>query len=94
MIATGQRTRSKSEPAYEPLRSGLLQRKATSPDNGSRVLPVMHDMLRSPGQPLDAKTRALMEPRFGHDYSRERIRSLVRAAELAQLVNGGIGNIR
>ncbi|HEX6288339.1 MAG TPA: DUF4157 domain-containing protein [Herpetosiphonaceae bacterium] len=30
--------------------------------------PIVHDVLRSPGQPLDADTRALMEPRFGHSF--------------------------
>ncbi len=44
----------------------------------------MHDVLRSPGQPLDTATRAFMEPRFGHDFSRIRIhadRSASRSAE-------------
>src|SRR5688572_27815727 len=31
---------------------------------------IVHDVLRSPGQPLDSKTRALMEPRFDYDFSR------------------------
>jgi outer membrane protein OmpA-like peptidoglycan-associated protein len=34
--------------------------------------PVVHEVLRSPGQPLDPHTRAFMEPRFGHDFSRVR----------------------
>jgi hypothetical protein len=29
----------------------------------------VHEVLRSSGQPLDAKTRAFMEPRFGYDFS-------------------------
>ena len=33
------------------------------------VPPIVHEVLRSPGQPLDAATRAFMEPRFGHDFS-------------------------
>lgn len=35
--------------------------------------PVVADLLRSPGRPLDAATQALMEPRFGHDFSHVRI---------------------
>jgi hypothetical protein len=35
-----------------------------------QVPPIVHDVLRSPGQPLAAATRAFMEPRFGHDFSR------------------------
>jgi hypothetical protein len=34
------------------------------------VPPIVQEVLRSPGQPLDAATRAVMEPRFGHDFSR------------------------
>lgn len=37
------------------------------------VPPIVHDVLRSPGTPLDTVTRAFMEPRFGHDFSRVRI---------------------
>lgn len=39
--------------------------------------PIVHDVLRSPGQPLDADTRNLMEPRFGHDFSRVRMHAAV-----------------
>ena len=48
---------------------------------------VVHDVLRSPGQPLDAETRAYMEPRFGHDFSRVRVHADAKAAESAQAVN-------
>src|SRR5215218_2316490 len=34
------------------------------------VPPLVHEVLRSSGQPLDAETRSFMEPRFGHDFSR------------------------
>jgi peptidoglycan/xylan/chitin deacetylase (PgdA/CDA1 family) len=33
------------------------------------VPPIVHNVLSSPGQPLDPATRAFMEPRFGHDFS-------------------------
>ncbi len=35
--------------------------------------PVVHQVLRSPGQPLDASTRAFMEPRFGHDFGQVQV---------------------
>jgi hypothetical protein len=50
-----------------------LQRKF---DNGSVsdfVPPIVHEVLRSPGQPLDAETRAFFEPPFGHDFSQVRV---------------------
>jgi hypothetical protein len=51
------------------------------------VPPVVHDVLRSPGQPLDAATRAHMEPRFGCDFSRVRVHTDARAAESARAVH-------
>lgn len=44
-------------------------------------------MVRSPGQPLDATTRAFMEPRFGHDFGNVRVHTDARAAESARAVS-------
>jgi hypothetical protein len=68
-------------------REGMLQRAAinAAPTNG--VPPIVHDVLSSPGQPLDAGTRAFMEPRFGFDFSRVRVHTDARAAGSAQAVN-------
>lgn len=49
--------------------------------------PIVHEVLRSPGQPLDAATRSFMEPRFGHDFSRVRVQTDAKAAESARAVN-------
>ena len=38
-------------------------------DELSEIPPVVHEVLRSPGQSLDKETRAFFEPRFGHDFS-------------------------
>jgi Domain of unknown function (DUF4157) len=43
--------------------------------NDSMVPPIVHEPLRSPGQPLDLELPAFMEPRFGHDFSRVRVYS-------------------
>jgi hypothetical protein len=43
--------------------------------------------LRSSGQPLDAATRAFMEPRFGHDFSNVRVHTDAQAAESAHSMN-------
>jgi hypothetical protein len=48
-----------------------LQRKAAHSTESEAVLPIVHDVLRSPGPSLDAQTRAFIEPRFGHDFSRK-----------------------
>jgi hypothetical protein len=50
-------------------RQGMLQRSPANTAPISEIPPIVHEVLRSPGQPLDAQTRAFMEPRFGHDFS-------------------------
>jgi hypothetical protein len=63
-----------------------LQRRAAGPASG--IAPsIVHEVLRSPGQPLDPTTRAFMEPRFGHDFSRVRVHTDARAARSADAVN-------
>ena len=41
--------------------------------NSEAVLPIVDEALHSPGQPLDAETRAFGEPRFSHDFGRVRV---------------------
>lgn len=53
---------------------------------GETAPPIVHDTLRSPGRSLDTSTRAFFEPRFGHDFSRVRVHTDVRAAESARSV--------
>ncbi|WP_255316177.1 eCIS core domain-containing protein [Myxococcus fulvus] len=55
------------------------------PSNWSRD--TVSDVLRSPGQPLDAQTRAFFEPRFGHDFSSVRLHTDTRAAQSARSLN-------
>ena len=68
-------------------REGILQRSAINPSSAYDVPPIVHEVLRSPGQSLDANTRAFMEPRFGHDFSGVRVHTDARAAESARAVN-------
>ena len=49
--------------------------------------PIVQEVLRSPGQPLDPATRAFMEPRFGNDFSRVRVHTDAVAEESARDVN-------
>ncbi len=63
-----------------------LQRRAVA--KGPDVAPpIVHEVLRSPGRPLDDQTRGFMESRFGHDFSGVRVHSDGRAAESARAVN-------
>jgi hypothetical protein len=49
--------------------------------------PIVHAVLRSPGQPLDASTRAFMEPRFGHSFGNVQVHADARASESARAVD-------
>jgi outer membrane protein OmpA-like peptidoglycan-associated protein len=46
-----------------------LQRTAVRSGPVGDVPPIVHDVLRSPGKPLDKATREFMESRFSHDFS-------------------------
>ena len=49
--------------------------------------PVVDEVLATPGQPLDGGARAVMEPRFGHDFSRVRVHADAAAARSARAVD-------
>jgi hypothetical protein len=66
---------------------GNIQRKAESGLQAVEAPPIVDDVLASPGRPLDAATRAFMEPRFGHDFSSVRVHTGDRAARSAEAVD-------
>lgn len=66
---------------------GALQRFPLHEPATGNAPPVVHEVLGSPGQGLDAGTRALMEPHFGHDFSNVRIHTDDKAAASARAVN-------
>jgi hypothetical protein len=63
-----------------------LQRSAATGAGPATVPPIVHDVLRSPGQPLDAAPRSFFEPRFGHDFSKVRVHTDGKAAESVRRV--------
>ena len=65
----------------------VLQRSAINRQPVDDVPPLVHEVLRSPGQPLDRATRSFMESRFEQDFSRVRVHTDTRAAESARAVN-------
>src|SRR5580692_5987186 len=70
-------------------RTKRLQRKRTSSwahGHHSLAPPVVHDVLNSPGRPLDSGARAFMEPRFNYDFGRVRVHAGPLAAESAKAV--------
>jgi len=64
----------------------LQRRAAGNPAETAIAPPIVHEVLRSPGQPLDAATRSFFEPRFGHDFSKVRIHAGPKASLSAESV--------
>ena len=63
--------------------------RATTTTAPEREVPALvHQVLNSPGRPLDAATRAYFEPRFKYDFSRVRVHTDAQATESARQVNG------
>jgi hypothetical protein len=61
-------------------------RRAAEKDDLLGVPPIVHEVLHSPGQPLDSDTRTFFEPRLGHDFSQVRVHTGAMAAESAREV--------
>jgi hypothetical protein len=66
-----------------------LQTKHVEPGDVGQTAapPIVHEVLRSPGRPLDAATRSAMEQRFGHDFSMVRVHSDTAAEISARDLN-------
>ena len=66
-----------------------LSRYASGPsaESSPEVPTIVHDIVRSPGEPLDPATRAFMEPRFSHDFSSVRVHSGAAAEQSAREVS-------
>jgi hypothetical protein len=67
-----------------------LQRQAFNQRNaaaGMLAPPIVHDTLRSPGQPLDSSTRSSMESYFRQDFGNVRVHTDDHAAESALAVD-------
>jgi hypothetical protein len=65
-----------------------LEMKAAGPPAaaGHEVPSIVHEVLRSPGAPLDVGTRAFFQPRFGSDFSAVRIHRDSKAAVSASAI--------
>jgi hypothetical protein len=76
-----------SAPAPAP--APAVQRKAASEvsSRSNDIPPIIHDVLHSPGQPLEPVTRSFFEPRFGYDFGNVRVHTNSRAAESARVID-------
>src|SRR5205807_5887191 len=64
-----------------------VQRRANGSSKPSGATRTVEDVLEEEGAGLDETTRAFMELRFGHDFSRVRIHTDARAAESTRSVS-------
>jgi Domain of unknown function (DUF4157) len=46
--------------------------------------PIVNDVLRSPGRPIDPRTRSVLEPRFGRDFGNVRVHTEGLASQSAE----------
>jgi hypothetical protein len=74
-------------------RANMLQTKPAGSEGeaAGEAPPIVHDVLGSPGQPLDSATRAFFEPRFGRDLGRVQTHSDGRSAEAARTLQARAG---
>ena len=61
----------------------LRRKPESSQSSPATAPPIVHDVLRFPGQPLDSATRAFFEPRFGYQFSSVRLHTDRQAQESA-----------
>jgi hypothetical protein len=73
--------------AGERVLQPVLRHKSTNQSAQATVPPIVHEVLRSPGQLLDAATRTFMESRLGHDFSHVRVHANAEAAAAARAVH-------
>src|SRR5206468_9579153 len=65
----------------EECRKKKLQDSPSHRNKPATAPPLVHEVLHSTGQPLDADTHALMESRFGYNFRDVRVHTDARAAE-------------
>ncbi|MUL34944.1 eCIS core domain-containing protein [Gloeocapsopsis dulcis] len=69
-----------------------LQRRSSNRAEISEVPPIVHEVLRSPGQPLDSETRTFMESRFNHDFSYVKIQTVEPSVTQQGIRVGTVGD--
>lgn len=80
---SGSESGSECESCKEKHEEEPLQRKTGDTSAVNEVPPIVHQVLYSPGQPLDTAARAFFEPRFGANLGDVHVHTDARAAESA-----------
>jgi len=84
----GKRASNKTEESSKQQKVQLeLNRYPKNQTESALVPPIVHEVLRSSGRPLDPETRTFMESRFCYDFSHVRIHTDAQAAESTRAIN-------
>jgi len=84
IISTPENTTNSARPS---LMNGSQAPRVSSRDEVPSIAPPsVHEVLRSPGQPLEGEMRTFMESRLGHDLSDVRVHSDHKAGDSARAV--------
>jgi hypothetical protein len=67
------------------MKSQAVKPQVRAKENSARQM--VQDVVQSPGQALDAESRAFFEPRFGHDFSHVRVHRDASAAQSARAIH-------
>jgi hypothetical protein len=72
-----------------PRKHQRLQTKQVGSSGAAQLAapPIVHEVLASPGQPLEASTRTFFEPRFGYDFSQVRVHTDKKARDSARALS-------
>ena len=81
----GQHTIAGGECSECKNRRSPLQRRATNQAEPSEVPSIVHEVLRSAGQPLEPATRVFMESRFNQDFSQIPVHTAARKIPQSKL---------
>jgi hypothetical protein len=84
---TDYRSPAPKRESQEPQMSSPIQRQSDRRSSFTEAPPMVEEILRSPGKPLDMATRAFMESRFRHDFGRVRVHTDARAALSANAIH-------
>ena len=70
---TGRQAQRKCSECEEEEGGALLRKESNGAEAPATAPPIVHETLSSPGQPLDAVTRAYFEPRFRRSFANVRL---------------------
>lgn len=85
--AHGDHTATQSEHKFNSKLEMSLQSVAIGHKPMLTALPIVQEVPRSPGRPLNIATRAFFEPRFGHDFSNVQVHTDAMANATARAFN-------